>query len=784
MVFRPGLAYYPIYVASTLPDMRAEREFLHTLIFPKLVRDLAELGIAVSITDYRRALEVLLGEQASEGEGLIAPVVLSEAQRREPIWIVLIGDHYGRILARSELAAAALPGALSAQDQDCSLIEMEVRLRLKLEPVAARKIFFYIRESLPYEQLSSEVASQHRDPSSAARMDRLRNDIVSEFPGAVRRYQVRWDREREKVTGLEQLGEMVLDDLRQTVAIPSDGSNPYPAGAFSLEAEDEYQDSFSSSELQSPWVMDDVLEPILGFVDSVGQSGQPWGLAVIGPSGVGKTRLLVELDRRLADRPVWRLTHWGNPGAMGSQLDQMLRRWLRKLPPNPLAAEAQEDSTRFDLWRDTEKLAAVCVERLRQAVAGQPAVLIIDGLDLFEATERLRRLDWLPRDSLDRLRLVFSSGPGALAEAILARPDVTAFHVPPLSQEKARLLLCKIWEKYGYLPQEGVWEVLWSKKTPADLAAWHSPLWVSLVGEYLGELSLWQDPPSENLAVPWAPRRIDRETLFREACEIPGGIDRLCGYICERCESRFGLGWTQALLLLVALSRRGLREPDLAATVPKVVKLLEPAAAKRGWDELYWAWFRRGFPGWWVQHRPWGTWDFRHPLLRSAVLNRYGRDLQLVQRLHNVLGFHLRSLPEADPLRQTELLLHTIEGDDRVRVAGYLSSEMDAKTRAEVVAALVGCILSRAAEVPNPVVSWLGSLLLEPQLRPEQILRLSRLLTEEVLPQLRGHLDPANCRRLLEGARRPVAELAGSHPGDAVIEESLQSLDRLLKELA
>jgi len=84
-----------------------------------------------------------------------------------------------------------------------------------------------------------------------------------------------------------------------------------------------------------------------------------------------------------------------------------------------------------------------------------------------------------------------------------------------------------------------------------------------------------------------------------EAHALPGDVEELYARIFERAgrrvsdDPREGTALARAFTTVIALSRAGFRERDLAKLIPAVARLLDPSAPALNWDALVFASLRR-----------------------------------------------------------------------------------------------------------------------------------------------------------------------------------------------
>ncbi|MCS7237483.1 MAG: ATP-binding protein [Thermoguttaceae bacterium] len=516
-----------------------------------------------------------------------------------------------------------------------------------------------------------------------------------------------------------------------------------------------------------------LLERLLEEAESF-SGAQPAIVCIVGPDGSGKTDLTHRWIARLRDSGRKVLSYSTQPAPTGGFLRDLAENVCREL--SSLLGEGAQPKA--DFVRPLGQLWAQVAQGLRQLGLGAVLWLVIDGLEDFESTELVRSTAFLRDLAAGPTYLLITCAPGPMADAVAQLPTARLVEIPPLRVEGAQEILRWIWEIYGLELPPAVAELLTGKGVPVYEPAWRLPLWVELAGRYLASEASRASSQSAGAAAGKSTQGVERE-----AERLPPAIEPLCWYILERCEEAFGRGWIQACLGLLSLSRRGLRETDLAAVVPKAARLLEPTARRRNWEAGFWDNLTQLLPGWFTLRPGWRTWDFSHKLLRQAVVNRYLRDLQVRQRLHLFLAYHLQTLPEEDPLRRYELLFHLVKADDRARAAALLSNLPVGAEKLAVLLPLEHCIVTQAEEVPNPALSWLASLLLEPTLKPEQTASLCLFFHQDLIPWIQDQLDLISVRKLLEAARQSLSELLRLQPDRSDWAEQYQAIGEKLRSL-
>jgi hypothetical protein len=213
-----------VFISSTFLDMQAERDHLRTHVFPALEERLKERRHFLEWVDLR--LGVAAGAESDEGtrELKVLKVCLAEVKRCRPFLIVLLGDRYGWIPPAERIdamEAAAAEEGFTGDVSGRSVTDLEIEFGILSDRDQAPRSFFFIREPLPYREMPATIAARYSDahaPDAAAverarRLAALKQRIETTLPRRVRPYKVAWDSERQRVTGLDAFGQMVLEDI-------------------------------------------------------------------------------------------------------------------------------------------------------------------------------------------------------------------------------------------------------------------------------------------------------------------------------------------------------------------------------------------------------------------------------------------------------------------------------------------------------------------------------------------------------------------------------------------
>jgi tetratricopeptide (TPR) repeat protein len=726
----------PIFISSTFKDMHAERDHLRHTVFPALQERLRERRQHLEPVDLRLGVETVevAGEEAKEL--LVLKVCLDEVRRSRPFLLVLLGDRYGWVPPEERMAAAAREAgfATSVAGKSVTALEIEFGI-LREDPSQRRRAFFYFRAPLPYADMPPAVAAQYSDAHSPdptvrdrhARLEALKAGLATdpELGSCVRHYAAAWDPALRRVTGLEEWGRQVLDDLWAELDEETARFSAQP-NPLAEDLERQVLAAFVERGTRDYVGRVEVSDRLLALVRSPVTDVGRWGVCVTGAPGTGKSALFAHLDRRLVTDPaVLVLAHAAGISEQSARVDSMLRRWVQELAAHlHESSPLEEDAT-------AEDVETVFAELLSRAAGSTRVVVLVDALNQFEPGGRGRLSTWLPRPWPANARLIATAVPGAESEALAARPGVRLDALDPLGLDESRQLAVAVGLRHHRRFHPQILDAILSRRLDQAPAA-GNPLWLTLAMEQLNLLDA-DDFARVDQEFAGTPEERLHQLLLDVARRLPADVEGLYEWLLGQTEKVFGEPVARGFADLIALSRFGWRESDLRAMVPVATRLLFPVRPADDWDDLKLATLRRGFRAHLVRRGGAGQWDFFHAQARRAVGRRNLADPALVRRLHAVIADHLEGLPADDPLRRTELMYHLTLSGDAGRAARHYAGVSDLSPALSAATdALAGCV----AEQPGlaaEVAAWVGLPDLDRETRLELAVRLGSHLSRSLI---------------------------------------------------
>ena len=525
--------------------MQAERDYLRTRVFPELEERLRARRHHLEWVDLRVGVATASQRDEHARELKVLKVCLAEVKRCRPFLIVLLGDRYGWAPPEDRIKRAATEEGFSADVAGRSITDIEIDFGVLSDPEQQPRSMFYFRDPLPYRDMPSQLSAlfsnaYEPDPGAGDRVKRLatlKQRIEAQLPTRVRHYAAQWDIEHQCVTGLEQWGRMVLEDIWSELYAETAGTVAEAEISWQ-QAERKALDDFAEDRARDFVGREDILEH-LSLAASPSQENTAWGVCVTGEAGSGKSALFGELNRRLKQTGVFVLANAAGASLRSSSVDSMLRRWIEELAAglsvDPGLAENAAPET----------VDAAFASLVGRMAAQRRVVVLVDALDQFETTTRGRYVTWLPQLWPTNARLIATAIPGEASKALSERAGIELLSLPPLATPEARVIITTICARYHRKFEPEVIEALLAKQG-ANGPAWGNPLWLVLAVEELNLLDA-DDFALAKHAYPGTPGEQLRTLMIDITTSFPADIPGLYGHTFDHAERLFGASLTRGL---------------------------------------------------------------------------------------------------------------------------------------------------------------------------------------------------------------------------------------------
>lgn len=775
----------PIFISSTFRDMQAERDYLRTIVFPRLEEELRKGRLLLEPIDLRQGVETADLASEESREQMVLKVCLEEIERSRPFLIVLLGDRYGWVPPESRLAAAVQEAGFATELRDKSVTALEIEYGvLRRNSGEQPRCLFYLRDPLPYEQMPESRRAEYSDEFSPAvrvsarheRLQALKKSLSAdaELGSRVHRYRADWDPALGKVTGLENWGEQVFQHLMIELGAELHSAASGPALDWREQERAALAEFFAlrsrnfvgRSGLLSQLTDIALAEPQAESTFAI-PSGVEWGACVTGDAGLGKSALFAELARRLGNEDsIILLTNAAGATPRGSHVEAMLERFIQEL------SDVLDIAMPPIQHADTSSVETTFASLMARAAAGRRVVVLLDALDQFESTPRGQQLTWLrPRQWPANARLIATALPGPAADALSQWAGIEELEIPPLTitddgDDDVTAITRSVWQSYHRQVNPAVLRALREKRTDDGRRAAGNALWLTLAVEQVNLLDSDDFARAEREFAGGPAERL-RALLVDTAERMPPSVAGLYGWLLAQTEKVVGPSAARAFAALIAISRAGWRESDLMRLIPPAADLLCPGELPPTLDDLRLAAVRRSFRAHLSRHGSLGQLDFFHRQMREAVGLRILGDAILVRSLHRQVADHLESLQSADPIRVSELMVHLIAGEDVPRAARLYADLDEGPALAASTEALARHVASEDQMRSDSNASWVASFLTDPDLSDGQAGRLATKFVFNLNDALAGRTTLESRRPIQEAARSALEMLLARQPANA-----------------
>jgi tetratricopeptide (TPR) repeat protein len=565
--------------------MQAEREHLIKHVFPDVRARCRERGITFTEIDLRWGITE---EESRRGD--VVNVCLDEIDRCRPFFIAILGNRYGWVPDLSDPETARelkerMPWAAEAIDRGCSLVELEIRYGALGVPRPANHAFFY------FTQPARGQLADEEKPS--AQLAALKDEIrASRLPL------------REDIPDRDSLGRAIADDLLRSL----DELRPAAVHRSNVEADRARHEGFAATRRHAYFAN---ARNVRRLDEHVEGEGQP--LVVLGDSGAGKTSLMAHWSQRYrSNNPnAFCVTHYIGATETAGDIEIVTR----------VMAEIKERyAIEDELPQQLDEVVSEFPQWLAR-VQGETLVLVIDALDQLEGDAR--ELRWLPTYVPPNVRLIVSTLKGPVLETLRER-EWEELTVQPLDADAREAVI------EAYLgPYRKVLTPKQLRRIAEDNQC-SNPLFLRTL---LEELRIFGRFEQLDARINHLLSAIDLDDLFQR--------------VLERIEADYGAELTQAALLAIWASRRGLSESELLEVTGTSRLRLSPLL-----QALEHHLMRRA-----------GMLDFFHRFVRQAVERRYARaDVAIsseITRMHKRLAAYFSAQePSARRLDELPWQLH------------------------------------------------------------------------------------------------------------------------------
>ena len=529
------------------------------------------------------------------------------------------------------------------------------------------------------------------------------------------RYSLAWDEATNRPTGLEAWARMVEDALWQQLEeeTAAFAREPDPTWQeqerFALE---EFTERHDGCFVGREALVEEAVAFALGATGK--NDAQAW--CITGESGAGKSALFARVYWRLrrqveempdgSGRPIL-LAEAGGISSRAGRLYWLLRRWTGEL--------AAEMGVQADLPEElkVQELEERFFEMLSYAAQQRPTILMADGFNQFERSDRVLAMSGLPDPLPANVHLLATAIAGPESDKLKrrgARVSPLPAFVPGEIEAVAKAV-------YGRYHRDAYREVVAQLGAIADSngkPAASNALWLTLALDLVNLLDADDFADAERDARGTVEEKLRRLVLNR--CRaFPGTMEGLYAVFLGHMEKAAGRVEARSFASLLALSRSGWREEDLQTMLASAAKVLFPGEPAPTWDPLRFAIFRRFFHAHLVERGEHHQLDFTHASLREGIIDLLNgawkpAKVDPISALHAAIADQLETALAKSPSFAAEMMWQVLGSHDLRRFAHYYARRGTGSNL------LADYLVDGSPIVGNAMLSFISSALLQSHL--------------------------------------------------------------------
>lgn len=616
-----------VFISSTFKDMQAERDALALYVLPEISQIAAAHYESVDFIDLRWGVDTSELE-SEDGAKKVLSVCLDEIDRSNPYMIVLLGERYGWVPERELLQNAVKDKGYPLSENCKSVTALEIEYGALSDKGRLDCCLFYERKGLNTGSMPADKASNFTPESERhkERLEALKGKIEAEIGHPIKTYTLGYDPANDYMTGVDEFCEMVLADLQ----------------ALFAEQWCEDNRSWQERSMLSSWLyLENKAAHFSALYNLCEQMKQRISdkstriLILKGESGSGKSTIVAKLacDYRECGYDVFPFV-CGENDRSGTTVDllQQLCFYLSQKLADSREDSSEEVVTFTDCRRKFIRLCTEYSERFPE----RKLIIVLDGMELLQGIGVLG-FDWLPDVIPENISVLSCcTSDFSVRPPLRMQKNTVVLQNDKLTDaEKSEIISSILSANHKQLNPVLTSEIIRHKSSS-------SPLFLSLIMQRLIMLDSRDFAQIEKLGNDMS---AINDYLLDIVKNSPDSLEELCRNIILEAGERIDVAMASYVLKLIAKTRRGLREKDIAdvflrGQIPfsalnfsRLMKYLRPYFIMRGDGRI----------------------DFSHKIIRSAIMENMENNER--GALNRMLFNSIEKLPIDDPVAADELVL-------------------------------------------------------------------------------------------------------------------------------
>ncbi len=640
-----------IFVSSTFRDMQAERDALVLNVVPGIDTYAANFGQNIRFVDLRWGVNTT-DMNAEESSRKVLKVCLDEIDKTRPYMIILIGERYGWIPEDKELMhRVAKEKGHELKNAEKSVTELEIEYGALGEKGLLENCLFYFREPLPQEIIPQDVKGAYieKDAELENKLQNLKQRIKS-AGGKIKHYTARWNEEKKALDIPRNFCEMVENDVKALF----DAEFKETENLLPIEREQIFAMLFAQQKALQFAARFDLLRLFTSLIMSQDKNL----LLIRGAPGSGKSTIMSKLAVDLIEKANVFFFSCGNTSLSQTVFDIVrgavyyTETLLGKI--EHYGEGENEKKHTFAEWASLlENLCGQYGEKYKK-----PLLFFIDALDQLAQDEDTRALKFLPYVLPPNVTFIVSALSDYETREMHPLHDRCAKEeILPLHDEQRAKVVYGILETYSKQLNKGVVDALIAAEGATN------PLYISMM---IQRLIMLDSDDFGVIAQFGNDMNAINKFLVDTINSTPNTVEEMSAEVLREAAHRINEDMIH-VAALIATSRRGLREKDLA----EIFKL-----GGKNWLSVDFASYIKYLKPFFIQRHD-GRLDFTHRTIRLGFLNQIDFKKYNAQILTLLKQTNL-----TDSLRISETIYHALKQEDYKFAIEHVA-DIDLKCRAK-----------------------------------------------------------------------------------------------------
>ena len=540
-----------VFISSTFKDMQAERDYLHEKIFPRLRRLVGQYGEDIQEVDLRWGVDTYhMSEEKSNYQ--VLRVCIDAIDRCKPYIIVLLGDRYGWI-PDVEVVESLRDERVTAQyEESMSITNLEIKYGALSEEETLKRCIFCFRnpdflERIPEDKRDIYLAES---PEHEQKLRRLKEQIRAKKNAKVLEYEVKWDEERQTLTGMKELGENIYRMMEDMLRVElGDRKAKNSVQQYLLDAQytkERYLSVYTprlyeeNKAMEGLWFMaGDKFSRYHSKIKN--EHGNEHCIHLSGGAGSGKSALIAYLEQQVKDAGAQTILYFsGNPGCQN----------VRTLKSVLIYRMEEILGMEHDFQPENQN---VYLRELDRKFVKQPVFCFIDALDQLFPDYKKAYLDIM--DLCPNLFVITSSLDDFPYEHVLLKAKkIRLIEVKRFTENEKKQLIQKTSAHRGKKIDDIVETRICAKEGSGN------PLFLSLLLQRLFAMRQEEFQEAEKLAPGMDGLHLYMQKIIEET---PEQVTELSSALFDRIGEMFESTFFKKVAYLIALSGTGLSEREI-----------------------------------------------------------------------------------------------------------------------------------------------------------------------------------------------------------------------------